>query len=119
MISFTHPRRTLLADGSGKDEAGGRLPRPGVAVLAEMDRLGIVFDVSHLGAAGVEHVIELATRPVIASHSAARALRDHHRNLTDEQLRGIAATGGWRSRPHLLACFIAPAARRSTVSSTA
>ena len=72
-----------------------------------MERLGIVFDVSHLGATGVEHVLELATRPVIASHSAARALRDHHRNLTDEQLRGIAATGGVIGL-NLLACFVDP-----------
>ena len=107
MISFTHMGRTLLADGSGEDEAGSRLPRAGVAVLGEMDRLGIVFDASHLGAAGVEHVLELATRPVIASHSAARALRDHHRNLTDEQLRGIAATGGVIGL-NLLGCFIDP-----------
>jgi membrane dipeptidase len=107
MISFTHMGRTLLADGSGEDDAGSRLPQAGVAVLREMDRLGIVFDVSHLGAAGVEHVLELATRPVIASHSAARALRDHHRNLTDEQLRGIAATGGVIGL-NLLACFVDP-----------
>jgi membrane dipeptidase len=105
MISFTHMGRTLLADGSAEDETGSRLPRAGVAVLREMERLGIVFDVSHLGAAGVEHVLELATRPVIASHSAARAVRDHHRNLTDEQLRGIAATGGVIGL-NLLACFI-------------
>ncbi len=105
MISFTHMSRTLLADGSGEDETGSRLPHAGVAVLREMERLGIVFDVSHLGVAGVEHVLELATRPVIASHSAARALRDHHRNLTDEQLRGIAATGGVIGL-NLLACFI-------------
>jgi membrane dipeptidase len=107
MISFTHMGRTLLADGSGENEAGSRLPRAGVVVLREMDRLGIVFDVSHLGAASVEHVLELSTRPVIASHSAARALRDHHRNLTDEQLRGIAATGGVIGL-NLLACFIDP-----------
>lgn len=105
MISLTHIGRTLLADGSGEDEAGSRLPLPGVAVVREMERLGIVFDVSHLGAAGVEHVLQIATRPVIASHSAARALRDHHRNLTDEQLRGIAATGGVIGL-NLLACFI-------------
>jgi membrane dipeptidase len=59
-----------------------------------MERLGILFDVSHLSASGVAHVLELATRPVIATHSAARALRDHHRNLTDEQIRAIAAGGG-------------------------
>jgi len=42
----------------------------------------------------VEHVLEIATRPVIATHSSARALRDHHRNLTDEHVRGVAGTGG-------------------------
>jgi membrane dipeptidase len=59
-----------------------------------MESLGMIYDVSHLSASGVAHVLELATRPVMATHSSARALRDHHRNLTDDQLRGIAATGG-------------------------
>lgn len=54
----------------------------------------MIFDVSHLGVAGVEQVLGLATRPLIATHSSARALCDHHRNLTDDQLRGVAATGG-------------------------
>jgi membrane dipeptidase len=94
MASLTHLWRTALADGSGEDGTGGRLTRAGVAAVAEMERLGILFDVSHLGAAGVEHVLELATRPVIATHSSARALRDHHRNLTDDQQKAIAAGGG-------------------------
>ncbi|GAA3216668.1 dipeptidase [Actinocorallia longicatena] len=94
VASIAHWGRTPLADGSGEDATGSRLTAAGVEALAEMERLGIVFDVSHLGASGVEHVLELATRPVIATHSSARALRDHHRNLTDEQIRGIAATGG-------------------------
>ena len=93
--SLVHYGRTALADGSGEDEAAsGRLTRAGVAALAEMERLGMLFDVSHLGASGVAHVLELATRPVLATHSSARALCDHHRNLTDDQLRGVAATGG-------------------------
>ena len=94
MISLTHMGRTLLADGSGEDGAGSRLPKSGVAAVAEMERLGIILDVSHLGAAGVEHALEISTRPIVASHSAARALRDHHRNVSAEQLRGIADTGG-------------------------
>jgi membrane dipeptidase len=108
MVSYTHMGRTALADGSGEDATGSRLTRAGVAVFHELERLGVVFDVSHLGAAGVEHVLELATRPLIASHSAARALQDHHRNLTDDQLRAIAATGGVVGI-NLLACFIDPA----------
>ena len=94
VASLTHFGRTALADGSGEDTTGGRLTRAGVAALAEMERLGILFDVSHLGAAGVEHMLELATRPVIATHSSARALRDHHRNLSDAHLKEIAAGGG-------------------------
>ena len=94
IASFTHFGRTALADGSGEDGTGGRLTRAGVAAFAEMQRLGMLFDVSHLGAASVEHVLELATRPVIATHSSARAQRDHHRNLTDSQLKGIATGGG-------------------------
>ncbi|WP_346101292.1 dipeptidase [Nonomuraea maheshkhaliensis] len=94
VASIAHFGRTPLADGSGEDATGSGLTTDGVAALAEMERLGIVFDVSHLGATGVEHVLELATKPVMATHSSARALRDHHRNLTDDQLRAVAATGG-------------------------
>ncbi|WP_283136651.1 dipeptidase [Rhizohabitans arisaemae] len=94
VASIAHWGRTPLADGSGEDAAGSRLTSHGVEAVKEMERLGMVFDVSHLGVGGVEHVLELATRPVMATHSAARALRDHHRNLSDAQLRGVAATGG-------------------------
>ncbi|MFD3579996.1 dipeptidase [Streptomyces sp. NPDC058644] len=94
IASLAHFGRTPLADGSGEDAAGSRLTRAGVAAVAEMERIGMMFDISHLGAAGVDHVLELASRPVIATHSSARALRDHHRNLTDDQLKATAANGG-------------------------
>ncbi|MEU5954282.1 dipeptidase [Streptomyces sp. NPDC047525] len=94
IASLAHFGRTPLADGSGEDAAGSRLTRAGVAALAEMERIGMMFDISHLGAAGVDHVLELASRPVIATHSSARALRDHHRNLTDDQVKATAANGG-------------------------
>jgi membrane dipeptidase len=94
MASFTHFGRTALADGSAEDAAGSRLTRAGVEALALMESLGMLVDVSHLSAAGTDHVLELATRPVIASHSSAHAVRGHHRNLTDERLKGIAASGG-------------------------
>lgn len=95
VASFTHFGRTFLADGSGLDEtSNSRLTGHGIEVLAEMERLGIVFDLSHLGLGGVEHVLELATRPVIASHSACLGLEPIHRNLGDEQIKGIAALGG-------------------------
>ncbi|MBF8189137.1 membrane dipeptidase [Nonomuraea sp. K274] len=94
VASIAHFGRTALADGSGEDATGSGLTSHGVAALREMERLGIVFDISHLGASGVAHALELATKPVMATHSAARALRDHHRNLTDDQLRAVAAKGG-------------------------
>ncbi|MFE4860029.1 dipeptidase [Streptomyces sp. NPDC056670] len=94
MASIAHWGRTPLADGSREDATGSRLTVPGTEALAELERLGMLFDISHLGASGVTHVLELATRPLIATHSNARALRDHHRNLTDDQIRGVAGTGG-------------------------
>jgi membrane dipeptidase len=94
MASFTHFGRTALADGSAEDEAGSRLTSAGVAAVALLEELGVLIDVSHLSAAGTDHVLSLATRPVVASHSSAYAVRAHHRNLTDERLKGIAASGG-------------------------
>jgi membrane dipeptidase len=94
IVSFTHFGRSALADGSAEDATGGRLTSAGVEALELLEQLGVILDVSHLGRAGVEHVLELARRPLIATHSSARALRDHHRNLTDEQIKGIAGGGG-------------------------
>ena len=94
LVSFTHWSRALLAEGSADEATGSRLPAAGVRAVAELERLGILLDVSHLAAASVDHVLDLATGVVVATHSCARALRDHHRNLSDEHLRGIAATGG-------------------------
>ncbi|WP_193432214.1 dipeptidase [Kribbella sp. ALI-6-A] len=94
VISFTHFGRSALADGSGEDAAGSRLTKAGVEAVGLLEELGVLIDVSHVGRGGVEHILELATKPLIATHSSAYALRPHHRNLTDDQLRAIAATGG-------------------------
>lgn len=94
MASFTHFGRTMLADGSGEDDTGGRLTSAGVDAVAVCEELGILLDVSHLGAASTDHLLELVTRPVVASHSSAYSVRPHHRNLTDARIRAVAATGG-------------------------
>ncbi len=85
--------RNAACDGI---EVGGNygLTSFGREVVAAANQLGIVIDVSHLNAAGVEDVLALSRRPVIASHSNARALFDHPRNLTDAQIRAIAGQGG-------------------------
>lgn len=91
---LTHFGRTPLADGSAEDDAGSRLTAAGIQAVQLMESLGMLVDVSHLNIAGTEHVLDIATRPVIASHSSARALCDVHRNLSEEQIKAIAATGG-------------------------
>jgi membrane dipeptidase len=95
VASFTWNRRTAFADGAGENDTGGRLTRLGVAAVPHMERLGMTLDVSHLSDAGLWHVAELAGRPFIATHSSCRALVPHPRNLTDEGLRAIAASGGF------------------------
>jgi membrane dipeptidase len=94
VASLTHFGRNSLADGSSEDDTAGRLTRAGVAAVELMQELGILVDVSHLSAAGTRHVLEITRGPVLATHSSCRALRPHHRNLPDEQLREIAAGGG-------------------------
>jgi membrane dipeptidase len=94
MASFTHWARAPLANGSADEDAGSRLPAVGIEAVREVERLGMLLDVSHLAAPAVDHVLELTSRTLVASHSSCRALCDHHRNLGDEHLRAIAATGG-------------------------
>lgn len=93
-LGLTWFRRTMVADGTGEEEAGGGLTTFGRAVVRECGRLGMLVDVSHLSERGFWDVMRVANGPVIASHSNARSLCDHPRNLTDDQLRAIAASGG-------------------------
>jgi len=78
--------------GEGIDDEG--LSAFGKQVVREANRLGVMVDVSHLNERGFWNVIEITERPVVASHSNARALFDHPRNLWDAQIRAIAETGG-------------------------
>jgi membrane dipeptidase len=109
VVSLAHVGRTFLADGSGLDDTsrGGLTPQ-GIEVFQEMERLGIVFDISHLGLAGVKDVLELATRPLLATHSACLALTDIHRNLGDEQIKRIAEIGGVINVAAAIPYFIDP-----------
>lgn len=72
----------------------GGLKRAGVEAAAYMQELGMIVDVSHLSDRGFFDVMKVAKRPVAASHSCARSLCAHPRNLTDEQLRAIGENGG-------------------------
>jgi len=93
LASLTWNRANALADGAQEARHGG-LSRLGRDVLARMERLGMVVDVSHLSAAAFWEVVAATRGPVIATHSNAAAVQPHRRNLTDEQLRAIASRGG-------------------------
>lgn len=86
--------RNELADGVGESETEGGLTRFGRAVVQEMNRLGMVVDASHLSEAGFWDVLEVSNQPVITSHANSRCICNHRRNLTDEQIRALAARGG-------------------------
>jgi len=107
VVSMAHYGRTFLADGSGFDDTSrSRLTPQGIEVFQEMERLGVVFDISHLGLGGVEDVLELATRPFLATHSSCLAITDIHRGLGDEQLKRIAELGGVVSVAAAIPMFI-------------
>jgi len=109
IASLTHMGRTFLADGSGLDDTSrGRLTPEGTAVFQEMERLGIVFDISHLGLGGVEQVLQLAKRPFLATHSACLAISDVHRNLSDDHIKQIGRIGGVINVAAAIPTFIDP-----------
>jgi len=109
MASITYVGRTFLGDGGGLDSISrSRLTPEGIEVLREMERLGIVFDLSHLGLGGVDHVLELATRPLFATHSACREITETHRNLSDDQIKRIAQIGGVIGMPAAIPFMIDP-----------
>lgn len=98
VFAFNHAGNNAFADSSRPatpgDEPNGGLSELGRAAVGRLNELGVVIDVSQLTTAGVMQTLELSRAPVIASHSAVRALVDETRNLTDAELDAIAAKGG-------------------------
>ncbi len=103
-LTLTHSNTNHWADSSGrfsapdydakKFRAHGGLNDFGREVVREMNRLGMIVDVSHVSDETVDDVLEVSRAPVIASHSSCRALADIPRNLTDDEIRRIAQKGG-------------------------
>ena len=92
---------TLCHNGDNDicDSARGNSEHQGVSdfgarVIKEMNRVGMVVDLSHAAESTFYDVLECSVQPVVCSHSSCRALCDHPRNLTDEQMRAIAAKDG-------------------------
>jgi len=79
--------------GTNGTSTGGLTPF-GIEVIHEMNRLGIFVDISHVSDQTFYDAVKASSVPVIASHSSARALSDHRRNMTDDMLRAVAKNGG-------------------------
>lgn len=93
-VTLTHMATHEWCDSSTDEARHGGLSGEGEAIVWEMTRRAIVPDVSHVSDAAVLHVLEVARIPVVASHSSARALCDHPRNLPDALVREIARKDG-------------------------
>ncbi|MFH0848244.1 MAG: dipeptidase [archaeon] len=93
-MGLTWNERNQIADGAAEGRTGGGLSNFGVELIGEMNRLGMVVDVSHISDAGFFQVIETTRKPIIASHSNCRALCNNRRNLTDEMIKLLAENGG-------------------------
>ncbi|MDH6358507.1 membrane dipeptidase [Parabacteroides sp. PF5-9] len=93
-ITLCHNGDNDICDSArGNNEWGGLSPL-GKEVVKEMNRLGIMIDLSHAAESTFYDVLAESKQPVIASHSSVRALCDHPRNLSDDQLKALAAHGG-------------------------
>lgn len=98
-MTLTHTNTNNWADSEadlkkpGVKHHGG-LNELGKKVVLEMNRLGMMVDISHVADDTMADVFEVSKAPVIASHSSARAIANHTRNLNDDELRGIAKNGG-------------------------
>ena len=94
-LTLTWCNSNELADSSGdENKPHNGLSALGRQAVRRMNELGMIVDVSHSADKTVFDVLDASTAPVIASHSGVRARRDFNRNLTDEQVRAIAANGG-------------------------
>ncbi|WP_188605721.1 dipeptidase [Aquaticitalea lipolytica] len=97
-MSLAHNGHSQLSDSNTGEEDGvwlhNGLSDLGKEVIVEMNRLGMMIDVSHPSKDAMKQMVELSKAPIIASHSSARALCDHSRNLDDEQLGWIVKNGG-------------------------
>ena len=114
-ITLCHNGDNDICDSArGKGEWGGLSPF-GREVVREMNRTGVMIDVSHAAESTFYDVLQTSETPIIASHSSARALCDHPRNLTDDQLKALAAQGGV-AQICLYKGFINPEAEKASLS---
>jgi membrane dipeptidase len=93
-MTLTHNNTNDWADSCCDDARHNGLSDFGKEVVREMNRLGMFIDISHVSDKTMSDVLDISAAPVIASHSSARALANHRRNIPDDLLRRIAKNGG-------------------------
>lgn len=97
-MSLAHNNHSQLSDSNTGERDGvwqwNGLSPLGREVIREMNRLGMMIDVSHPSKQSMMQVLEITRAPIIASHSGVRAICNHSRNMDDEQLRALARNGG-------------------------
>jgi membrane dipeptidase len=93
MLGLSHFFDTVFA-GSAHGTSKGGLTSAGRNLVARAEALGMVIDVAHASPATIDDTLAAASRPVVASHTGVRGVADNVRNLSDEQLRAIARSGG-------------------------
>jgi membrane dipeptidase len=113
-MTLTHTNTNNWADSSGDEEKHNGLTPFGKNVVLEMNRLGMLVDISHVSDKTFYDVVETSKAPVIASHSSARALSNHKRNMTDDMLRALAKNGGV-AMVNFYTVFLDEAARTASV----
>lgn len=93
-ITLCHNGDNNICDSAKGTQTHGGVSEFGRQVIHEMNRLGIMVDLSHAHEKSFYDALELSETPIVCSHSSARALCDHPRNLTDDQMRALAQKGG-------------------------
>ena len=93
-MTLSHFRNNNWADSSTDTPRHHGLTEFGKAVVREMNRIGMIVDISHVSDETFYDVIAVTTKPVIASHSSCRAISDFPRNMTDDMIRAVAKNGG-------------------------
>lgn len=117
MAGMVHFFDNAVAGSMHGEKKGGLTPL-GRQVLARMEQLGMVVDIAHASHASVAEILKLARRPVVSSHGGVQATCKVNRNLTDDEIRGVARTGGvvgigyWEGA----VCATAPAAVATAIA---
>ena len=93
-ITLCHNGDNDICDSARGNNTHGGVSAFGEQVIREMNRLGIMVDMSHAGEKSFYDALDISAKPIVCSHSSSRALCDHPRNLTDDQMRALAAKGG-------------------------